>query len=65
MPGSGGSEATTGPLTGQISTAGQIHTEQESRKLVLQHINNDKTRGTFECEMFSSKPLAYFEFIEA
>lgn len=65
MPGSGGSEATTGPLTGQISTAGQIHTEQESRKLVLQHINNDKTRGTFECEMFSSKPLAYFGFIEA
>ena len=39
VPGSGGSEATTGPLTGQIATTGQIHTEQESRKLVLQYIN--------------------------
>ena len=38
MPGSGGSEATTGPLTGQISTAGQIHTEQETRQEALSNI---------------------------
>ena len=38
MPGSGGSEATTGPLTGQISTAGQIHTEQETRQEALSNV---------------------------